>query len=209
MRKIFCTLTVMALCLFGQAKAAETIQLPAPTLSGGISLTLALQQRQSQRNFADVDVSPQEMADLLWSTAGINRQDGKKVYAVAQNRHDMTVYVFTRQGVYRYDPQANTLTLLTAGDHRARTGEQPYVAGAAINLVFVQDMGMWPGQTEAGKELGFAHTGEMVQNAYLYAAGQGWAAVVRGLVDRQALKQFLQLPPQHFVRLAQSIGPKP
>ncbi len=120
----------------------------------------------------------------------------------------MIVYVFTRQGVYRYDPEANILVLVTVGDHRARTGEQPYVATAAVNLVYVQDMGMWPGETDAGKELGFTHTGEMAQNAYLFAAGQDWAAVVRGLVDRPALKEFLQLPAEHVVRLAQSIGPK-
>ncbi len=79
MQKIICTvLAMIAICLYGQAQAGENIQLPAPTISGGVTLSQALQQRQSSRNFADVNLTQQQMADLLWSTAGINRPDGKK-----------------------------------------------------------------------------------------------------------------------------------
>ena len=193
--------------------AAETgrIDLPAPATSGGPALAQTLSERRSAREFTDVDLTPQQMSDLLWSVAGVNRPDGKKTYPVSRNRHDMTVFVFTREGVYRYDPAGNSLEPIASGDHRAESGTQPYVGGAAVNLAYVQDMSFWqdsPDQPERGLHWGFAHSGAMMQNAYLYAAGQGWSAVVRGLFDQDKLKALLKLSDSQFVRLVQSVGPK-
>lgn len=205
-------LPIVLLCLALTVSAAagnglDAIQLPAPAKSGGVTLTEALAKRQSSRDFADVELSPQQLADLLWCTAGVNRPDGKKVYPVARNRHDMTVYVVMRRGVYRYDPTGNRLEPVAEGDHRAKTGTQPFVGRAAVNLAYVHDMNMWT-DTDHGAEFGFTHTGEMAQNAYLYAAGQNWAAVIRGMFDRDAMRDLLKLPENLHVRLVQSIGPK-
>lgn len=206
-------LTALALCLgcFATAQALDTITLPEPDKAGGATLSKALAERRSSRDFADVDLSIQQMSDLVWSTAGQNRQDGKKVYPVSMNRQDMIVYVINRQGVYRYDPAAHALIPVAAGDHRAKTGTQPYVGTVAVNFAYVQDMSLWqdsPQQPERGRDWGFAHAGEMTQNAYLYAAGQGWSAVIRGLFDQAVMKDLLQLSDNQFVRLVQSIGPK-
>lgn len=202
-----------ALCLGAGVFAAEQagIELPAPTKSGGTTLAQALSDRHSSREFADTDLTQQQLSDLLWSTAGVNRPDGKKTYPVAMNRHDMTVFVFTRDGVYRYDPTANALQTIATGDQRAAAGTQPFVAGAAVNLVYVQDMSLWqesPASAERGRNWGYAHAGAMMQNAYLYAAGQGWAVVVRGMFDQDKLKELLNLSNMQFVRLTQSIGPE-
>lgn len=207
-------LAVLAAVCIGWAAAAsalEAVQLPEPAKSGGVTLAQALAERRTSRDFADADLTRQQLSDLLWSVAGVNRPDGKKVYAVSMNRQDMTVYVAARQGVYRYDPLANRLEPVVEGDHRARTGTQPFVGSAAVNLIYVQDMNFWqdkPGQDGRGRDWGFAHAGEMAQNAYLYAAGQGWSAVIRGLFEQDVLKDLLGLPEKHFVRLVQSVGPK-
>ena len=194
----------------GRAYGADDVRLPEPSKSGGVSLAQALAERRTSRDFADTDLSPQQLSDLLWSVAGMNRPDGKKVYAVARNRQDMTAYAVTRQGVYRYDPAANALALVVAGDHRAKTGMQPFVGSPAVTLVYVQDMSLWnesPEMVERGRNWGFAHAGEMTQNAYLYAAGQGWSAVVRGMFEQDVMKELLQLSESQYVRLVHSIGP--
>lgn len=206
----FVVVAVLCLGRLAAAYGADTVPLPAPDKSGGVTLAQALSERRTSRDFADADLTQQQLSDLLWSTAGVNRADGKTVYAVSMNRHDMTVYAVTRQGAYRYDPAAHALVLVAAGDHRAKTGTQPYVGGAAVNLAYVQDMSFWqdkPDQPARGRDWGFAHTGEMAQNAYLFAAGQGWAAAVRGLFDQDVMKDLLQLSDGQFVRLVHSIGP--
>lgn len=207
------TILAAAVCfsLFGSVRGGDAIYLPEPVMSGGVSLLDALAERQSSRDFADANLSAAQLSDLLWAVAGVNRSDGRKVYAVSMNRHDMTVFVIVGEGTYRYDPEANALVPVAPGDHRAKAGTQPFVAAAAVNLVYVQDMGLWkdsPGQAGRGRDWGFAHAGEMAQNAYLYAAGKGWSAVVRGLFDQAVLKDLLGLADDQHVRLVQSVGPK-
>lgn len=199
------------LCATGFCLALDKIELPAPAKAGGVSLAQALAERHSSREFTNIDLTPQQLSDLLWSVAGVNRQDGRKTYPVARNRQDMVVYVVNRQGAYRYNSSAHSLEPVAEGDHRAETGTQPFVAEAAVNLAYVQDMGFWsdsPEQFERGRDWGFAHTGAIMQNAYLYATGQGWSAVARGMFDQERLRALLKLTDQQSVRLVQSIGPK-
>lgn len=210
-RVFFAAVLTAAVCLGAAAAAADfgRVELPAPAKAGGISLTQALAERQSSREFAEADLTRQQLSDLLWAAAGENRENGKKTYPVAQARQDMTVYVFIREGVYRFDPAANALLPVAAGDHRADSGPQPFVGRAAVNLAYVQDMSLWQDHPERGRNWGYAHAGAMMQNAYLFAAGQGWSAVVRGMFEQDKLKALLKLTDQQFVRLVHSIGPKP
>ena len=74
------TLTKLALGLMGQLKpqppigdATTTMPLPPPRRSGGLPLMEALRQRQSQREFAPKALRKQQLSDLLWAAAGINR----------------------------------------------------------------------------------------------------------------------------------------
>ena len=187
------------------------VQLPAPTKSGGMALMDALSVRQSARDFADANLTPQQLSDLLWAAAGVNRADGRKTYPVAMGRQDMAVYVFNRDSVYLYHPESNELELVAAGDHRGDTGKPPFVALAAVNLAYVQDMSLWqdsPDMAARGGDWGFAHTGGMMQNAYLYAASQGWSAVVRGSFDQESLSKLMKLSDKQVIRLIHSIGPK-
>lgn len=208
-KRLYHAFLAMAVFAGSHAFAAEpgAMALPEPAKSGGVTLTKALSERKTSRDFADVDLSPQELSDLLWATAGVNRADGKTTYPVARNRRDMTVYVFIRDGVYRYDADANALQPVVPGDHRAAAGTQPFVGGAAVNLAYVQDLGFWDDSPERGRDWGFAHAGAMMQNAYLFSAGKGWSAVVRGMFDQDVLKKLLNLPDTQQVRLVQSIGP--
>jgi nitroreductase len=196
----------------GQATAGEgaldRIPLPEPTKTGGMPLADALAARKTNRSFADVDLTHQQLSDLLWATAGVNREDGRKTYPVARNRQDMVTYVFTKSGVYRYDPAAHTLDPVLAGDRRADTGPQPFVAQAAVNLAFVQDLALWDDTDQRSAEMmGAAHAGAMMQNVYLHAAAQGWSAVVRGMFDGEKLKTMLNLPATQRVVLTHSVGP--
>ena len=218
MRKVFLLLAAAALLApaAGAFAAEGDIKLPEPERSGGMPLFEAVANRQSARDFADVEVTPQQLSTLLWVTAGVNREDGKLTYATAMNVRDIIVYVFTKEGVYRYEPEGHSLTLIEKGDHRAATGKQDFVPRAAVDLVFVQDTERWKSTPAWGKiseasirECGFAHIGSATQSAYLYAASQGWGARTRMSFDHAELAKLLKLTETQDPKLMQCVGPKP
>lgn len=214
-------LTLLAAALFATpAWAVEDggkVKLPEPERSGGMSLLEALEKRSSSREFdGKADLTEQDLSTLLWGTAGNNRPDGFKVYPTALNVQDMTIYVFKRDGVYRYDEAEHALILTVEGDHRAESGKQPYVGSAAVNLVCVQDAARWKADrmpvdipAEAIRDCGRIHSGAIMQNASLCAAARGWSAVPRTSFDNASLAKLLNLKEGQSVTLVLSIGPAP
>ena len=84
------------------ARAGEPGPLPAPDRTGGGSLMQALVERQSHREFAATPLSTQQLADLLWATAGVNRPDsGKRTAPSALNWQETDIYVVKADGVWR------------------------------------------------------------------------------------------------------------
>lgn len=199
--------TVMARCAF-----SEPVKLPAHDKASDMTLTDALTFRRSDRNFAEGDFTAQELANLLWAAGGVNRPDGKLVYPVAMGKQDTTIYAFTHEGVFKYDPKENTLELVAEGDHRAETGKQDFVSKAAVNLAYVHDAELWK-DIKAPEELvqrwGFAHTGAIMQNVYLYCAAMGWNCVVRGSFDAENLAKLMKLSPSQNITLIQTVGKRP
>ena len=215
MKTVLATMLAASALLFtGKAPAGESvqdrIQLPDPVKTGGMPLADALAARRSGRAYADVELSLQELSDLLWAAGGVNREDGKLTYPVARGRQDMILFAVTKTGVYRFDPAAHALDPVAEGDHRAGTGTQPFASQAAVNLVFAHDMALWDDSDQSRREgsiWGYAHAGSMTQNVHLHAAARGWSAVVRGLFDGEKLGALLNLTPMQRVVLTQSAGP--
>lgn len=168
----------------------------------------ALADRQSARAFSPRQLPEQLLADLLWAAFGINRPDsGRRTAPSARNWQEIEIYVVMADAAYLYDPQANRLRLVVPGDLRALTGRQEFVAGAALNLVYVADLDKMGQATEADKALyAAADTGFIGQNVYLFCASEGLATVIRGLVDRDTLAAALRLPEHKRIILAQSVG---
>ena len=210
MKKIFAALLLVV--VLGAPVFAEDIALPAPEKSGGIPVLDAIAARQSATDFVDEEITLQQLSTLLWAAGGVNREDGKLTHATAMNTQDMIIFAFTREGVYRYNPQAHSLTLIASGDHRVLTGGQPFVARAAVDLLYIQDTEKWPKgrPIPAGEILncGFAHAGLSMQGVYLYAASQGWGARTRMNFDREGLTKLLGLTDKHNFTLMQCVGPK-
>ena len=103
-----------------QSQELETIKLPTVNKNRGSSLMDALSKKASAQSFSDKDLSMQDLSDLLWAAAGINRPDNKKrTYSSAMNTQDVEVYVFMKDGVYIYDYTNHALNPVISGDHRA------------------------------------------------------------------------------------------
>jgi SagB-type dehydrogenase family enzyme len=206
LRFIACILLASATVL--SAQDLKPIKLLKPQTDIGKPLMQALNARQTAREFSPKLLPLQELSNLLWAAWGINRPDsGKRTAPSSMNRQEMDVYVVTAEGVYLYDAKENVLTPVVAGDIRAQTGRQSYVATAPLNLVYVADyskMGNAP--DESKRFTSGADTGFIAQNVYLYCASQGLATVVRGNIDKPALEKAMKLRSELKVVLAQTVG---
>ena len=214
MRKLIILCAIFVLCVSSAFAAEGDIKLPAPEKSGGIGVLDAVAARQSVGDFADVELTPEQLSTLLWVAGGINRENGKLTYATASNVQDMIIFVFMKSGTYRYNPGEHSLTLIAEGDNRVLTGGQPFVAKAAVDLLYIQDTEKWAHTgrktpPEVILNCGFAHAGLSMQGVYLYAMSQGWGARTRMNFDREGLTKFLGLKENHNFTLMQCVGPKP
>ena len=188
----------------------EIITLPEPVKTGGRPLMEAISLRKSSSNFQDTELAAKDLATLLWAAGGINREDGKLVYPTAMDTKDIIIFVFTKSGVCRYNPESNSLTVIQKGDYRPYAAVQPFGAKAAVNLVYVQDTSRWPkidATPEQVKQAGFSHAGFSMQNVYLYAASQGWGARTVMSMNYEKLPEILGLTSTQSLILAQCVGP--
>ncbi|MBQ9419166.1 MAG: nitroreductase family protein [Synergistaceae bacterium] len=214
MRKVFALSLVLAFACVS-ASFAEDIKLPEPEKTGGIGVLDAIAARQSVGDFVDEEISLEDLSTLLWVAGGINRENGNLTYATAMNSQDMIIFVFMRDGTYRYNPADHSLTLIEKGDKRVLTGGQPFVAKAAVDLLYVQDaekLAKLTGGRISNEEIlscGFAHAGLSMQGVYLYAASKGWGARTRMNFDRDGLTKLLGLTEKYNFTLMQCVGPKP
>lgn len=190
------------------AEEAVMIDLPPPRMEGGKPLMQALKERHSTREFSDKALSMQELSNLLWAAAGVNRSDsGKRTAPSARDWREIDIYVATVEAVYRYDSDAHLLQPVYKGDLRAITGLQDYVATAPINLVYVADLSRMQEADKDQRHLYSAtDTGFIAQNVYLFCASEGLATVVRGSIDRKALGKALSLNKNQRIILAQTVG---
>lgn len=207
--KILVIVTVLqSLAILGFSQNMDTLKLPPPQTSGGKPLMDALRERKTTRTFAAKELSMQELSNLLWAGAGISRpESGKRTAPSANNWQEVEVYVSLKSGVYLYNAAENQLTPILAEDIRSKTGQQEFVGSAPVNLIFVAD---YSKMTNRPEEMKFFYsgtdTGFISENIYLYCASAGLATVVRGMVDREALKSLLKLPAEKNVIFAQTVG---
>ncbi len=202
-RQFAAFVAAFAACL---SLAADDVALPAPVKTGGMPLMEALAARKSSRDFtAGATLTRQELANLLWAANGFNREKMRTAPS-AVNAQAVEIYVFDAEGVWLYVAETNALRPVLQGDHRKETGKQPFVAKAAVNLLFVYDKGKWPVPGKNDGKWASADAAYCSENIYLYCAATGLKTVVRGMFDEAALRALLKLPETKLLVLTQSVG---
>ena len=195
------------LFLSGPIAAQETIPLVPPQMTGGMPIMEALAKRSTARAFDSRDLSDQQMSDLLWAAFGINRPDGKRTAPSARNYQETDIYVLLPQGVYIYDAEAHRLNRLMEGDIRELGGTQDFVKDAPVTLVLIADLTkINQGGTGDKLQTAYIDAGYISQNIYLYCTSEGLATGARGLIDRPALGDKLNLKETQAIIIAHSVG---
>ena len=186
---------------------AANFQLPQPGPGGDMTLTQALKNLRTVREYELRELNQSELASLLWAACGVNRADGCRTAPTGRNVQDIDIYVMLPTGVYRYLAQQNQLELVNAGDHRAAAGKQAF---APVNLFYVQDLARAMNADEKNTARhGGIHAGAIMQNVYLFCAANGFGTVARDMLDREKLAAVLKLDSTQQIILGQSVGALP
>lgn len=177
-----------------KVEEAKTIDLPEVT---GMDMPLieCLKQRRTIRDLRDEEIPQEMISSLLWSAYGINREDeGKRVVPSAVNMQEFDIYLFTREGVYRYEAEKNHLVLVLEGDHRQEISDQKHFAVAPVSILIVANydrMGVFQKDKETRDFYAAVDCGYVSQNIYLFCASHDLGTVACGGIDRDTLHKLL------------------
>ena len=185
----------------------KEIRLPEPKSKGGKPLMDCLKERKTIREFSDKELDLQVLSDLLWASNGITREDGRRTAPTARNAQDISIYVVTNKGIYRWESNKNLLILIKEGDFQKETGPQPFVPKAQWNIALVSDLSKYGGaDNPSAIKYGAMSAGYVSQNMYLYCSSFELATVARGMFDPNVMKELLELKGEEVVMLVHSVG---
>ena len=184
---------------------AQDIKLVPPQTTGGMPLMEALANRKTNRDFTQTELTPQQLSNLLWAAAGVNRPDGRRTAPTARNAQQIEIYVINKTGAYLYLPKEHTLKLIATGDHRAKGASQELFQKCPLMLIFVANYNKMEGFSAESKAMYEAtDAGNISQNVYLYCASEGLATCALGSIHRDKLQTLLGFNGKAI--LGQSVG---
>ena len=198
---------------FPEVRAESTlINLPAPVLTGSISVEEALKNRRSIRVYADTTLTLAEVSQLLWAAYGITEpapdgpdflRGGLRTAPSAGALYPLELYLVARRvegiepGVYWYKSDTHQLMVTPGGDRWNALAEaairQPHFETAAAAIVY---SAIYERNTSKYGERGRERyvcmdVGHSAENVYLeaYALGVGTCAI--GAFIDLAVKQVI------------------
>lgn len=216
-RRLCVTISVITATL---VMTAQERKLPAPSFTGGKPMNEVVANRHSVRDFdSEKPISDAVLGQLLWMSVGVNRPDAEpsrfgapanRSNPTARNWQEIQVFMFGKEGVWKYCPSSHALLLITEGDHRnllAGTAEfsQDFVMDAPYSVVFVADLTNLP-DSEQVKAMGFVDAGIACENLNLACESEGIATVPRATMDVKGISALLGLTPLQIPIMNNPIG---
>ena len=193
-----------------QDNTNPNIKLPKPDFENGSTLMDAFQNRKSTRSFAEKKVSRQDLSNLLWAAAGVNRETGGRTVPLLG---DIAIYVAMESGVYLYNAPQHELEQILVQDIRSEISSQGTVKEAPLVFLMTIDDASFPkfmkDAMEEAHGMDFYYGNQVAystQNIYLYACSNNMNAVVIGGFYREKVDKMLGLGQGHHSYLIQLVG---
>ncbi|MEA3399908.1 MAG: SagB/ThcOx family dehydrogenase [Armatimonadota bacterium] len=193
-------LGVMMVACPGQEEQPERIDLPEPDTSGDMSVEEAIAQRRSVRQFADRDLSAEQVGQLAWAAQGItDPRQGFRASPSAGATYPMELYLVTPDGVHHYLPREHAVETRKREDVRADLAAaalgQDFVGTAPLDIVvaavYQRTMQRYG---DRGRRYVHMEAGHIGQNIHLQAEAMGLASVPVGAFDDAGVARTLGLP---------------
>jgi SagB-type dehydrogenase family enzyme len=190
--------SVPAYCL------GSEIRLPAPSMKSKVCVEEAIVAKKSVRQFKSAPLGIAQVSQMLWAANGNIPHDAitgatTKVIPSAGGFYPLEVYLVTGTktvrgapaGIYKYDPDKNSLQLLATGDNRKLLAyaslSQMYIADAPAVVVIAAILEKSTTKYgPRGVRYTYMEAGTADQNMYLEAQAIGLhMATVGAFVDEQ------------------------
>lgn len=177
----------------------KVVQLPAPTLSGSISVEEAISKRRSVRQFADKPLNYAQMGQLCWAGQGItDKKHGLRAAPSAWAVYPIELYLVTPDGLFVYRPEGHSLEQIQTADLRKQLSTavgQTSIAEAACNIVIAGSVRKLVPKSgnKAGKFL-MLEAGHVAENMLLQAVALGLVSVPVGDFETRNVARVCGLP---------------
>ena len=172
----------------------ETIELPMTFEGMHVPLMEAFKLRATHRDIREEEIPMEFVSSLPWSAYGINRpEEGKRVVPSAINAQEYDIYLFTREGIYLYNAEKNSIEMKVKGDYREKISQQKFFAVAPISIVMVANYDRMKKfkQTEDRDFYAAVDAGYISQNIYLFCASASLNTVACGGINRDEIHKIL------------------
>ena len=197
-------------CVFQGA----AMQLPEPDKVGKSCLESLLQSRRSWRSFAAQALSAQQISQILWSGQGLTWPSrGFRTAPSAGATLPLTLYAVLPEGVFRYDPSAQSLTQILSGDVRRALAqaslEQYWMTSAGLIVAVAANFSRTTSRYGArGERYVWIEVGHAAQNMHLQAEALGLGCCPLGAYDDHAVAKILHLPDNELAAYLVVVGVK-
>ena len=205
---------LLGVCLAGAVSGAEvrggtmktatrdTVELPAPSQHGAMSLEEALAARRSVRRFESTALTTRQLGQLLWAAQGVTSRDGLRTAPSAGALHPLEAYVLTADGFFHYEPREHRLILRSERDLRDALGDSALgqetvsLAPAVFVLAGVYERTEHKYGSQRAPRYVHLEAGHAAQNLLLEAVALGLGGTPVGAFDDAAVREVLGLPPE-------------
>jgi len=198
--------------------ALRQISLPPSRNKSGMSLVEALARRESIRDYGTKPLSPEQVSQLLWATQGIT--DGsqeRRAVPSAGATYPLEIIVVCgdvegiNTGIYRYNVESHSLTLLQEGDFRSQLGQaalgQNFIYEAPLSIVicaiYERTAQVYGARAKRYVHIEVGHAG---QNVYLQATALGLGTVAVGAFSDEQVRGVLKLDKRYSPLYIMPIG---
>lgn len=199
------------------------VKLPPPDGLGRISLEDAISGRESRRKYSTEELSPGELAFLLWATQGIREEpfQGHALRTVpsAGCRHALETYLALFRvsgldnGVYRYLPMEHELAMISRPEGLERLTaraalNQKFAGGGAVTFIWtaIPYRMEWRYGDAAHKVIAL-DAGHVCQNLYLACEAIGAGTCAIAAYDQERADALVEADgEEEFVIYMASVG---
>ncbi|MGI5820188.1 MAG: SagB/ThcOx family dehydrogenase [Armatimonadota bacterium] len=181
----------------------EIIELPAPAISGEVSVEEAIERRRSVRQFTDQALTEQQISQLAWAAQGITEETrGFRAPPSAGALYPLELYLVTGDGMYHYLPERHALAVMHTEDRRESLAQAALGQGSVRSAPLVMVVAGVYARTAArygDRAARYVHmeVGHLGQNVHLQAEALGLGSVPIGAFDDAAVADCLGLPGDH------------